>query len=862
VRAGRRLAIACGVVLSMLSGGSAQAVELGVVPGSLSIRTLRTGGGPERRAGAHPDRLEIEFALNGDEAGTRLRDLVLNLPPGLSGDPGAAESCPREVFDVAAFGSSCPPGSQVGIADAVMPGLGEQKLQMYNVAPAPGDLASVGFDLIMKFPFVMSLRPTDYGLSLEQRDLAQLLSFTKVRVELWGIPADHQEGTSIPRRPFLTNPTRCGEPLEITLRLRSWRPGAPWSTATSEDGGPLSGCEDLPFEPSLSFDLTEPKADSPTGLQLDLTVPQDEDPDELVQSQVRSATIDLPEGMTISPGVAAGLSACSDEQLRLGSSSQASCPPGSRVGTVEVTGPQLREPLAGVIHVGEERPGDRFRVFAVARGAGVEAKLAGSLRPDPATGRLQAVLSELPQIPFGRLSMRFDGGPQALLAAPLRCGPAAAVASFAPYSGGPRVQANDTVAVEPAGSGQCSGEPSFSPEVVAGTPTARAGRPTSFTMALRRSDGEQPPGRFSVRFPPGLNASVGGVERCGGGASGRCPAAARIGSAVAEVGSGPSPAVLNGDVFLTGPYRGAPFGLATVFPAALGPFDLGTVVVRSALRLDPLSGRVTVETDSLPTSIEGLPVRFGALALTIDRPGLIGSPTSCEPTAVGVTVRSTAGQTAERNVPFAVRGCNTLGFRPRLSLALTGHPRPRRGEKPGLRIAARSRRGDTNLRRVDILLPDALAFDASGLRAVCSLRDASRGQCPRSSRVGSALARTGLLDEPLTGSIHVVQPPGTGLPDLWTILEGKGIRLFVRGRVTVEDGRPRAQFVDLPDVPLESLVMRLAGGERGILSFASSPCSASARQRRSAVLLEGHDRAVRLDRVELKGLPCGRRAGG
>lgn len=845
----------------LLWSGSARAAELEVVPGSLSARAFDAAGQPERRAGAHPDRLRVALALNAEETGRSMKDMVMELPAGLVGDIGAAETCPRRVFDQLAFGNLCPAGSQVGTGVATIQGFGELNFELVSVEPAPGQLAAVGFSFLAKFPFWMGLRSTDYGLSLEQRDLIQILPFTDLEVDLWGVPADHQEeGSSLPRRPFLTLPTRCGEPLEVSVRVRAWGQGTRWSSARAEDELPLGGCEDLPFAPSFEFDLSESKVDSPTGARLDLIVPQNEDPDGLASSHLRSATVELPVGTTISPGAAEGLVACTDAQLRPGTDQPSSCPTTSRVGSLELTGSQLREAVEGTVYVGEERPGDRFRIFAVAAGAGVDAKLIGSLRVDPVSGRLRTVLSNLPQLPFERLSMRFDGGPGALLASPLRCGPAVAAATFDPYSGSREVEATDGLTIEPTTSGPCPAEPAFAPRVVAGTASARAGRSSAFSIALSRSDGEATPDRFAVRFPPGLTASVAGVEKCDGAAAAanRCSAAARIGSAVAEFGSGGNPAALRGDAFLTGPYRGAPFGLAMSFPARLGPFDLGTVAVRSALRFDPLTGAVTVETDSLPSRIEGLPIRLRSLALTIDRPGMLRNPTSCEPSAVGVSVSSSDGRLSRTDVPFFVRGCHALGFRPRVSLALTGRSRPSHGARPGLRIGLRPRPGDANLRGVDILLPRALGFDSSGLSAICSLRDAGRGECPVRSRVGSARARSRLLDRPLRGSVYIAQPPGSGLPDLWTVLAGDDVRLFVRSRVAVVDGRARARLIGLPDVPLSSLELRLTGGEHGLFSL-TKPC---VKQHRSSAVLEGHDGAVRIARPPIGRLACRKGRGG
>lgn len=851
------------LLVVLLSGAeSARAAEFGIAPGSLSIQAVDGSGKPDNRAGAHPDRLRIGFELT-EATGTALKDLAIELPPGLAGDPQAVPFCPPERFDRAEFPSPCPPESQIGTATIRFSGQSNQfKVPVLNVEPTPGELGVFGFNLFLKVPLQLSLRPGDFGLDIEQSGFGQGTPLSKASFDLWGVPADHQE-TSIPRRPFLATPTRCGKPLEITVRVRSWQPGASWQSATAASESPLSGCQNLPFEPRLGFDLANRRADSPTGAQIDLVVPQSEDPDGLASSQVKSAEVFLPSGMTVSPGVVAGLSTCSDAQLAQGLEAEATCPSNSRIGSIELAGPALREPLTGSLYMGQERPGERFRLFTVAKGLGAEAKVTGSLRTDPATGRLVAVLAHMPEVSFSRLSLRFDDGPRALLVTPLDCGPATAVAKLDPYSDGPQAESRDTVDVGGAqGGAGCSSEP-FAPRFVAGTSNAGAGRPTAFSMTLQRSDGEAPADRLSVVLPAGLSAKLGGLDRCDPMAAslGGCPAAARIGGVVAQVGAGPQPATLHGEAYLTGPYRGAPFGLALTFDAALGPFNLGSVTVRGRLRLDPRSGQVMIETDALPRAIEGLPVRFRTIGIDIDRPGVIHNPTSCRTTAVEASVRSIGGATAQLSSPFTARGCSRLGFRPRVSMAMTQRRQLRRHGHPGLRIGVRMRPGGTNLRNATIRLPRTLGFDASGLAAICTRRDATDGDCPAESRVGTATARSPLLDSSLSGSIYVVQPDGTGLPDLWTVIRGLGVMLEVRSEAEVAKGRVSTKLANLPDIPLSSFVMRLGGGKHGILSLVDSPCGPAARDA-ADLALEGQDGAFRTGRVEVKHPDCAGTAAG
>jgi hypothetical protein len=848
----RRVAIVALVLLLAQGMTGAAEADFGFVPGSTTVQVLDGDGFADPRAGVRPDRLRIGFELSSIDGGAdgNVKELRIELPPGVAGSPTAVPLCPRKAFDGTFNGERCPDESQVGEATALLLGLDEVTAPIFNVAPAPGQAIELGFVAFSKVPIWLRLRPDDFGITVEQTEISQTLPLLKLQIDLWGVPADHQDGTSLPRRPFFTTPTRCDVgPLALAFHVRSWQQPDAWISASADTGLVPTGCDQLPFAPTISFGLDAPVVDVPSGASTTVFLPEDEDPDARANSHIRSLALALPDGVSISPGGVHGRSACSEAAFHHGEEEPAGCPQASRIGSVELSGPLSRDPLAGEVYLGGELPGDRFRLFVVARGAGIEAKLLGSIRADPGTGRLTAELNELPQIPLERMTLRFDGGPRAVLATPLECGPATTKATFVPYSGTPPVTSSDAVSIgAAAASSSCAAEPPFAPTLEAGTWTRRAGRATAFSTTLRRRDGEQNPGRFDVSLPLGLTAALGSVPLCDGptAAAGTCPPASRIGSAVAEVGPGPAPAPLHGDVYLTGPYRGAPFGLSLLFHAAIGPFDFGTLSIRAALRLDPHSGRVSLETDPLPRLVEGIPVRFQTIGLDIDRPGFIRNPTSCRPQAVAATIVSAAGAVASPATPFFLRGCESLRFRPRASMRLSGRSQLRRGGHPGLRIGIKAPGGSTNLRRAIIGLPEELAFSLAGLRELCPRREALAGRCPANSSVGSATALTPLLSERMSGDIHVVQPRDDGLPDLWLSLKGMGVRLELAGETSLKDGRLSTRFAGLPDIPMSSLQMRFAGGERGVIELERRICDGQRLRRLQAALrFEGQNGAYR-----------------
>jgi hypothetical protein len=828
----------------------ARAAEFEIVPGSFTAKLLDAEGNPETRAGSHPDRFEIGFALHSE--GTTARDFVFELPPGFSGSPDAVPACPRELFE--AGKEDCPEQSQVGNFRFTFPEGGEVEVPAFQLEPAPGELFAIASKGALRGQLKTELRASDFGVTMRASDLAEQ-ALTEAQMELWGVPADHQVGTTIPRRPMLTTPTGCG-PLSFTFRTRSWLEGAPWLSATTDASAPLEGCAALAFEPTLALQLSNPVADSPTGLRMELLAPEAGGADELANALVKDATVELPEGLTVSPSGAAGLTACSDAQLDLESSGEAHCPPTSRVGTVEIASGVLKDPLNGTVYLGEERPSERIRFFVVAPGPGVVVKFAGALHADPATGRFSATLADIPQLSFRRISLSFDGGSGALLASPLGCGPAVASGKFVPYGGGATVESRSSVTIAAKIPGtRCPGPAPFAPRLLMHSSRTGIGRATSLSVRLLRQDGEAAARRFTLMLPAGLGAAFGSVQACADAdvAAGTCPLASRIGGLLADVGSGSNPATLRGDTYLTGPDKRGPFGLLLQLHATIGPLDLGTVSFRASATVSGRDGRVIVSTDKLPEQIEGVPIRFQAIELSMDRPGLIHNPTSCRPAPIDATIESSSGTVTTVVSPLPLSGCHRLGFRPRFHIALEGRRAARRHNNPGLLIAAHLRPGDTGLRAMQMTLPRGLGFDLGGLKAICSRPDAALGACPADAQVGTAAVRTSLLSKPLKGGVYIVQPEGNGLPELGVSLAAMGVHAEISGRTENRDGRFVTKLVGLPDMLFSTFTMRLDTGSDGVFSLGSDPCKRGRPlQLASTLLAIGQDGSRRKLRVPIE----------
>lgn len=819
----------------------ARAEGFGIAPGSFAVRTLDAEGNPESRAGSHPD-LQIDFGFEGEAP----REMAFEMPPGLGGDPNAVPACSQQAR---AAGEECPADTQIGVFELGPLGGSGLTLPIYRIQSNPGEAVTFGSKPGIELDAKMQLNPADFAITLSIAALPEF-ALSEGHIEIWGVPADRQTPSAPERRPFLTTPSTCG-PLAFTLRARSHQESAPWLSATAETSPPQSGCESLAFQPGLALHLSNPQADSPTGLRMELAQPEAGVESALANAQLKDVTVWLPEGMTVSPAGVRGLAVCGDSEFGLGDPGDASCPPGSAVGSVEIASPSFGEPLFGTVYLGAELPGERFRLLVAVKAPalpGFVMKLAGALNADPRTGRLSATLANLPQAALARLVISLDSGPNSLLASPLACGSSTATAEFVPYGGGPPVSSTVTEGIAArAPDLQCPGPLPFAPRLALTQSTDRAGVASALSVTLGRDDGELLPRRFSIALPAGLSAALASVPVCSAlqAAASACPAASGVGTVIAAAGPGATPAQLPGEIYLTGPYRGAPFGLFIAIGAQLGPFDLGAIDFRAAVDLNARSGRVTVVGDPIPETVAGVQVRLRSVELSLDRPGMLRNPTSCRAAQVTGTVEAANGVSAAISSPFEVSGCGRLRFVPRFQLALQG-AEARRGAHVALRLLASARAGEANLRAMRVSLPRTLGFDIAGLGAICSIPAARHGECPNRARIGTAEARSPLLGERLKGAAYVVDPGNDGQPAIWISLVHAGVCFEIRGTTRMRHGRFVLSLSELPDMSLAALRLRLGRAGGGVISLRRPLCVRGRRSRlSSSLLVEGQNRAQR-----------------
>ncbi len=856
-----------GVVLAALAvtlstAGGAYAAETGSSFGVASYSLHASS----MQAGEHAD-VTTEFKLNTNASGEpvgQLKDAQVELPAGFVGNPLAVPRCSQLEFE----SLSCKGSAQVGTTTLSLYLGGSLELgplPLYNITPSPGHLATFAvFLLVAKIEFQVDLSSDgSYALTTSLHDLTTdlplvgALSVVGAGLTLWGVPASpahdlerdpgeltapkpiygppNEQGereiigreptpAGVAAEPFLTNPTDCSVPsLTSTVSVDSWEnPGEP-VTRTATLPAP-SGCEQLQISPRISVAPDTTQRDTPAGYDIDLSDPLNEEPYRPGTPALQGVTLTLPPGTSLSPGVANGLEGCGEAQF-----AAEECPNASKVGTVTVNTPFLADHLTGAVYLATPTPAATFRLLLSVAADSVRIHMSAVVQPDPSTGQLTVSFAATPPLPFSELDMHLFGGPGAVLSNPADCGVAPSTAQFSAY-GGPTASSSSSFTVDADGAGgACPGALPFSPSVSAGTVSSLAGGSSPFSLTVSREDGQGDLSTIATRLPAGLLGMLAQVPRCAEAlaAAGVCPQASQIGTTTIAAGAGSQPLSLTGSVYLTGPYKGAPFGLAIVTPVLAGPFDLGTIAVRAQIQVDPHTLQLGIVSDPLPSIVDGIPLRIRVVNLTMNRPGFMLAPTDCATQTIASTLGSSEGATATVSTPFQVVGCSGLGFAPKLTV--TSQALASRGaEGASLEVKVVPGSGQANIRSVAVQLPVQLRPRLSTIRDACLAGTfaANPGACPAAAQIGTVTIGTPILAAPLSGAAYLVYRGGTAFPEFAMVPQGEGVSADLFGELKISRSDAISASVSgLPDVPIDSFVLRLPRGPHSMLGATGGLCS-------------------------------------
>jgi hypothetical protein len=659
------------------------------------------------------------------------------------------------------------------------------------------------------------------------------------------------EKSNSPETPFTQNPTNCDSPLTTELGVL----GYDGSFQTALAAWPqMTGCDQLTFNPSLYAQPTTTRTDSPSGIDVNLSVPQELSPTIPSPSELRAATVKLPEGFSINPNAADGKMACSDAEANFGTNEEAHCPEYSKVGSLEIDSSALPGPLPGFVYLGKPLPGNRYRIFLVANGFATHVKLAGTVRADPVTGQLTITFTDLPQSPLTAFNMHFFGSERGLLATPTECGEYPVTTDFTPWDSSIGIQTSTqffTLTSGPYGASCPSAQRPFNPKFDAASADPTAGSHEPFSLEVKREDGDQNLAGLSVTTPPGFAATLSGVTYCPDAALSHaaepsysglaelekpvCPSSSLIGTAVTGAGAGNHPVYVHGTVYLAGPYKGAPLSLAVITPALSGPYDLGNVVVRAALQVNAFNAQITAVSNPIPQILEGIPLRVRTIRINLDRPNFAINPTNCNPLSVNATVTGNQGAVANLTELYQAANCGTLPFEPKLALRVSGSTK--RVGNPALHSVLTAAPGEAGISQAIVALPRSELLDNAHIKSPCTRTQFAAKACPPGSVIGFARAKTPLLEKPLEGPVYLMTGFGHKLPDVVADLKGQ-IEILLDGRVSTFHGGLRTSFESVPDAPVSKFTLNLVGGGKGLLENGESLCG---RRQVAAVSLSGQN---------------------
>ncbi|HEY5815532.1 MAG TPA: hypothetical protein VIS95_04240 [Solirubrobacterales bacterium] len=855
-----------------------------------------------------------------------VKDILIEQPSGFAGNPTAVPTCSAAMFLKAAADAAvnCPNQTVLGktrVAVNEAKDLSEVPfVPIYNMVPPPGAVLKLGF-IVVGIPVTIEVGLSSvypFNPLVKVTNVSQITEFYAASTTVWGNPADpvhdSERGTclesnaadkcsagTVEEEPFITSPRSCTGPLVTLFEADSWQNPGIWFKAPPvetfvPDG--LSGCNELEFEPQ-TFDAqpTSDRAESPAGLDVELTIDDEGigNPTGRAQTDMKKVVVMLPEGMTANPSFAEGLGVCPEAGFDAESADSApgeGCPQASKIGTVEVETPLLEGKLFhGQLFIAEPREnpfGTLLALYLVIRAPelGVLVRLPGKIEPDPRSGQLITTFGEapyeIPQFPVSRLRVRLREGGRSPLVTPPSCGSFSVDAQFATWADpeNPLTVSSSFPISRGTGGGSCpaGGTPPFGPGFEAGTINNAAGSYAPFSMRLTRSDGEQDLTKFSALLPPGVLGKLAGLSRCPDQAlaaamakSGRaeqaspsCPASSRIGSVLAGAGVGSALTYVGGDLYLSGPYNGAPLSVAAIVPAVAGPFDVGTVITRVALDLDPTTARVVVDgsrSDPIPHILAGIPLKVRDVRVFAGRPSFTLNPTSCDPSETAAEIFGSGADVfnpaddglVARSARFQASSCASLGFRPSLRFQLKGGTR--RGDHPAFNATYTPRLGDANLEGLVVRLPRSAFLDQAHIRTICTRVQFAADACPKAAQYGFIKATTPLLDEPLQGPVYL-RSSDRNLPDLVFDLQGI-VDIEVSTRIDSVRGGIRARIESAPDAPISKVELTMQGGRKGLIVNSRDLCEKGSR---ANVQFAGHNGKIAGARPTLR-VGCGGKQG-
>jgi hypothetical protein len=860
------------VAMLVAAFGASSASAIGISnweAGTCTTTGCTYAGAPSEffaQAAGHPPVGATDFSVN-VEGEDQVKRVKVELPAGLNVNPQAVPQCPANLETRTFDENECAAlGSKVGTSEVTSKVLGlpigPLSFPVYNLTPGNGEpglfgfhvhLEVLGIGLISEYVFLETAIEWagDYHESFFINGIEAFPPLARNRLTFEGQAGGFNGGGGS----FLTLPSPCNGNSSSILELES-QAGAIAGPEKTTPPVPIANCGAVPFAPNVTAVANGP-TDSSAPVTVSLNIPQHLNGNEINTSTVKSANVTLPVGAGLNPATAPGLKFCPDAAFPLHSKAPVGCAPETQVGTIAIEAPELPAgSLKGPVYLAEQKSrdpqsGSEYRIFFNAESSryNVQVREEGKVRANPVTGQLSAEFNELPQVGFSSATLTF--GPQAKHAIPVLSSPpictSTSTSSAVPWSTGANTNTGTTELklTQAPGGAPCAktlAERPFAPAVAAKPATAKAAAYTPFSLNIARNEGQQEIKGFHLTLPPGATANISGIPYCGVQEYGKatsmsgvaeqkawsCASGSQIGAATITAGTGPSPLTISGRVYLSGPYLGAPLSAVVITPAVAGPFDLGNVVVRAPLNLDPESGQISASAE-IPDVFGGAKLDIRSINVNLNRNRFTLNGTNCNKSATTGTIsgggadptNAAAWYAAGVNVPFQGTNCEELDFNPGLKVRLFGQTR--RAKHPKLQATLTTKEGQANTAIASVGLPHSIFLDQASLATICTRPQFAAGQCPEKSRYGWATATTPLLSQPLEGPVFLRSSNNT-LPDMVADLKGQ-VDIVLDGKIDSFKGGIRTTFGSVPDLPVSKFVLTLPGGKHGLLQASTNLCA-------------------------------------
>ncbi len=861
------------VCTAMALAAPAAEAAFGVAPGNFAAGACAgpapNCAEPELQAGSSPLNTfgTITFNVNASkEVEGQVRRLRVDSPPGFVLNPHAIPTCETTKLEK----GECTASSIVGkeeVTVEVAKGVDAPfTFNVYNMVPpvgSPADFAYFTGTGVVNIVGGVSWHKESLGGEGIKAPTGDAHEYYKIEgipqspalvsstLAFYGYPEEITSGGA-PDNAFVRIPTSCAGPAANYLEVESYAgeskgysftPVPPFTPVPLE----TMNCAAVPFPSSVAVNAENTQSDAPDGVEVAISTPQNQEPHELASSHLKNVQVTLPEGMSLNPSAANGLEGCTAQQVEITPTKpKNTCPPNSKIGTAMLETPALLAPrgqsaanegqLVGNIYLGKPASGPitgpPFTIYVTAESAeyGVGLVQKGIVVPNEATGRLTTTFEENPQSPFSHFALHLNGGSFAPLANPLVCGNAMTTASLAPWSGNPLSAFSPSFVVDSNGTGgACASPLPFALSQSTTSQPSTGGAPTSFTFNLARADGQQYLSHVTTALPIGLVGKIASVPQCPEpqASLGTCSSESQIGTATTTVGSGSAPVQFSGPVYLTGPTNGAPYGMTTVIDAAIGPFNLGNVIVRSKIEVNPYTAQVTVSSE-VPTIYKGIPLRLKTLSLAINRQGFLVNPTNCAAMSTSSTLTSSQAATQAVSTGFQANNCSGLTFAPKFGASSNAKTSRANGAALVTNINVPST-SQANFKSVLVTLPKQLPSRLTTLKNACTAAvfNANPSSCPANSVIGSARVKTPVLPGQLSGPAYYVSHGGAAFPDVDLVLKGDGVTVILVGNTNIKNGVTTTNFAANPDVPFTGFELNLPSGPNSALTAIGNICKQS-----------------------------------